>query len=422
MLEPVVASSAGDALEADRSEVGHPTLRSRLIVGLVIVAIYLPAVAAIGLRTDLGGHLIYAEKIGLTGRSYGPYYLYEQVTVVVRGMIPFSLIGRVFPAASTRQATWDIAGVIALLGFVALTVDLVHRRLRSAASRWPARQAAVASAVLAVVAMVAAPLTMFTWGNQQLLSGYINITTYDSATTGLLKPLALLFFWWIVDRIHDEGSRPATIAATVGLSVLVLHAKPSFTVAFLPVMVLYVLWMAARRSAFNRRLLIGGFILPSTAYLLLQASEFPQGGTVGLAPFRAIRTTLALYGQDAWMAAPLLVASVAFPIAVVVVHRRTWSTSVHLVLAWACFVVGVGLYYLVGVNDRVDYGELLASAQVPLFILYVESIRFAVASSSSATADGRGRGHWSLAVILALQVVCGAVLWYHETFNPGEWW
>ncbi|MFN7149291.1 MAG: hypothetical protein ACK4V6_07400 [Microthrixaceae bacterium] len=107
----------------------RPRLLDRIVLTVVVSAIYLPALASVGLRTDVGAHLRFAEYMSTTGRTPLAYYLYEQLVIGVRALIPFQALERLDADLGDRSTIWDLSGVVVLLVATVLLVQLVYSKL-----------------------------------------------------------------------------------------------------------------------------------------------------------------------------------------------------------------------------------------------------------------------------------------------------
>jgi len=413
--------------QRDRSSAG-PTDRARsvgaVVVGAVVALLNLPAVASVGLRTDVGAHLRFAAATSLTGKEWGPYSLFEQSTIIVRSLIPFDGLSRLFPALGHRATIWDVSGMIVMLGFAVILSQVVYRRFVPTVAPVVDRAAPAVAGGLTVAALVAAPVTVFTWSRHQLLDGYISITSYENPSVNVLRPIALILFWVLMDRLFGR-SRGTVVAMTAALSLLALHAKPSYTVCLLPALILLAAWERWRGRRLDWRLWGLGFVLPSLVGLGYQAVVSRGQGSIGFAPFDIIRGVLEARGMSPWVFVPLLMLSMLFPLTVAVMcwsdARRTasWTT------AWITFGIGILLFCTFTVTERRDYGDLIWGPQVALFIVFVESIVLVAPRVLAPGPDGRRRLTAGSAVVvaaLALHVASGAMLWYQEVVHPAAWW
>lgn len=406
------------------------------LLGVAVAALYVPAIWVTGLRTDLGGQLLHTQIVELTGKSFAPYYLLFQAIIIVRALIPFPALEVVIPAATSRQATWEISAVIVMVGSAVLAAEVIYFRLLALPGARRARGYGWMQSAAAVGLLLVAPVTIFTWSRHQLLAGYVTFTTFDGATTVFLKPFALLLFWYVVDRLDRPSVPGRDMWIGAGLSVLAWNAKPSFSVCFFPALLLFVAIRALRRRRVAWRFLLAGFFVPTLIVaVVLSAGAARQSGPVGppglaLAPLEVVRAALADRGLPLWSFAPLLVASCAFPLVVALVHRRRLGSAPSLLLAWLVFAAGAGQYYLFRITGKVDFGDLIGGAQIGLFVVFVESVRLAF-SEELRPDDGTERRGWArhpharrglLGAVFAVQVACGAFLLVRDVTQPAAWW
>jgi hypothetical protein len=398
----------------------RPRLLDRIVLAVVVSAIYLPALASVGLRTDVGAHLRFAEYLSVTGRTPLPYYLYEQLVIGVRAIVPFQALERLDPDLGDRAAIWDISGVVVLLVATVLLVQLVYSKLLASSDGATGRGVRVVCGVLATSVMVVAPITVLTWSDQNLLNGYVSITSYENPTVILARLLAIVLFWVVVEGFFERNpTRTVVIAAA--LSAAVLHAKPSFTVCFLPAMCLLAIWARWRGRSFDARLFWWGLVAPSTAVLLFQLFMAQGEGSFAIAPFKVINDLFESRGRSPWLFALFVVLSVLFPLLVTTLHWSRATASLTLVMAWLTFGVGLAIFCLFTVRGRVDYGDFIWGPQIASLILFVESMRLVLVDlvGPRRRVDLRTG---VIAVALVAHVVCGAVLWYHEVVDPAAWW
>lgn len=407
-----------------------------VVLGLAVVALYVPPVVSAGLRTDLGGHLLHAQQVELSGSSFAPYFLLYQAVVIVRALIPFSVLEAVVPAAGSRQATWEISAVVVMVGAMVVSAEAIYFRLLGTPGARSARAFGWTQAAAAAGLMVIAPITVLTWSNRQLVGGYVTVTSFDGATTMFLKPFALLLFFFVVDRMDLGSTRTRDIWVCAALSVLAWNAKASFAVCLAPALLVYIAVRLVRGRTVSWRFLIAGFFLPTVLIgATLTAGAAHAMGSEGrpglaLAPLRTVGDALAGRGQPLWFFAPLLLASCAFPIAVVAAYRRRVVTSPSLILSWLVFAAGAGQYYLFRITGKVDFGDLIGGAQIGLFLVYVESVRFAWSEERLAVpalgADRVGRPggtrRMALSALFVVQVACGVLLLVQDVVDPAAWW
>ena len=95
------------------------------------------------------------------------------------------------------------------------------------------RVQALAVVILVLLLAIAAPVTILTWHEGALYFGYLNMDSYASPTHALLKPLALVAFFYTCRAFSNRRSvrEGVVLGAAVILSGL---AKPSLLICLLP--------------------------------------------------------------------------------------------------------------------------------------------------------------------------------------------
>jgi len=403
-------------------------VRTRLLVVAVVSLIYFPIVWSVALRTDMEPHLFIAEQLAISGEGPSPYLLFAQLTTAVRAFLPVGELELVAPQVNARSFSWDLAGVLVVVGAVVVTADMVLRRLARSMEKSRRGHVLPLAGLATVGLMIVTPVTLLTLANQQLLTGYVGVNVYHNPTVTLSRPFALALFWLVTSRIYGR-SRPTAVLLTAVMSVLVLMAKPSFTTCFLPAVVLTILWGWRRLRSVDWRLIGLGFVLPSVLVLGTQALRSPTGESSGLAfsPFEVLQRMLEPKGMSPWFFIVLLGASTLFPITValsvpVALRHR------GLRLAWLTLFVALVYFCLLEVTVYTDPGDFLWGAQIALFIVFVESTAVALqALGPGGTHDAEverrlGLRRIATGTTFGLHVASGVVLAVVEIVAPARWW
>lgn len=404
---------------------GPRTLSWYLLPAIVGVAQVIASLRG-GLRGDLRVHLRFAEDLALTATSASPYPLFSELTIIVRALIPFDLITLFVPSIGERQTTWVVAGAVVLFVAAAATAVLVRARLAQPDLRATSsgrRQLALVT----IGVLFLGPVTVLTWSRHQLRGAYLTSTAFENATYLLLKPTALLAFVLLVENLPGGPSgRVSTriCAVTAAASVLVLTAKPSYTVCVLPAVMVVAL---IRRFASRRvdwRFLALGFVAPSIVVLLVQLAIVSSDslGSIELNPLATVQRLFDHISLGLGWLPVMLVLSMAFPLATALVHWRAASRSVSLQVAWIAMSIGLLLFLLLEVRGRPDYGELAGGPQIGIFLLNVESARILLQPKQlQAWRDRRVLSSvpW---VLFAIQAFCGGMFWLLEILQPLRWY
>jgi hypothetical protein len=218
-----------------------------------------------------------------------------------------------------------------------------------------------------------------------------------------------------VARPGRGGGRPWLWAALLAWAATL--AKPSFTVAFLPAL---GLWLALGRrlpKAIDTRAALSS-VLAGGATLAFQVwARGAQPSLLGVSPL----TVMGFYSARGQM--PLLfVLSTAFPLCLAIARWPAARRDGPLMLAWLVFGVGAAYGYLLAeAGIHMGDGNWLWSGQVALFVLLAESVLFFRARTGD---DGARPGRWrrACAVVFALQLACGLAWYAAEVVQPHEWW
>jgi hypothetical protein len=402
--------------------------RTRLLVGAVVSLIYFPVVWSVGLRTDMEAHLFTAEQIAISGQGTGPYGLFEQLAIAVRAFLPIGEFGLVAPELTERAFTWDLSGVLVVVGAAVVTADLVVRRLVNSMEQGGRTHVLASSGLATVGLMVVTPVTLLTIAQQNLYVGYVTVTMYHNPTVTLSRPFALALFWLVASRMYGR-STPRTVALTAAVSVLVLMAKPSFTTCFLPAVLLAIVWGWRRLRAVDWRLVGFGFVLPSVVLLAVQLVRSPTGDSAGLAlaPLVVLRRLVEQRASSPWFFLAFLLASTLFPLTVLVCVRGAARDRL-LRLAWLTLFVGLCYFLLLEITVYVDPGDFLWGAQVALFIVFIESTAIALrvlgpgAVGNPEVGGGLIARRVATTSTFALHVLCGALFAVVEFLEPARWW
>lgn len=380
-----------------------------ILVGVPVLAFWpvLTQTYGLGIYSDFLTHVRLAEDWRASGIINTPHFLYGLLTIAVREAIP---------GISFQTAALVVAQALHVVA--ACAAYAVLRRFRP-----PANVAAdVGLAVLAVALLFTAPITVFTVPWHNLYYGYIYpANVLHNPTILVLKPLALASFAAVAGLLDQPGYPlgrlvgRATLAAFV--TALATLAKPNYTIAMLPAVVLCLAWAPRRAGWWAGGLAALASFAPAVAILAWQfrlAFEPAATGGIRLAP-------LALLTDSLPMAAAKLLVSIAFPLAVLVALGREARRRTDLVLAWAGFAVGAFYYYgLLESGGRGAYGNFGWSPQIMLFILFIYSA--GVLISRVPWSD---EGAWYItpavaacAGLLLLHIFCGVL--YYMTYLGGE--
>jgi len=290
----------------------------------------------------------------------------------------------------------------------------------------------LASGLIAVSLMLVAPVFVLAPIDRHFYFGYIGINVFHNATVNTLKPLALLWFWAALEVFSPQKKTAILVIGSAILSILTAAAKPNFSLALLPALALLAFVNVLTKRPVHWRLLAFGYIIPTILilgwqYWFMYASntDVVREGAIVFAP-------LATFRYWSGMLLPKFFLSVLFPMAVTILYFRQVRSDTRFVLAWAAFLAGSALAYLLAEDGiRFTHMNFIWGAQVGLFILFVYSLYFFIeqvvnrvgqtgASIVKSVVDFK---IWLPAGIYLLHVFFGAI-WYLDhlhMFGPIIW-
>ena len=335
-----------------------------------------------------------------TGTGVPVHPLFHLLTIVVHALFPLG--------------SYLVAAVLVGTGAsVALALVLFQRILADSDGGETARQA-WAAAGWALALMLLGPITVFTWHRHQLYLGYIAPSVFHNPTLALLKPLAVAWFWSVTGS-RGGGARRSLTAGVLALAATL--AKPSFTVALLPAL---ALWLAfARRlpraidaGAGIASLCVGGAVLAFQAW-----ARGSQPSLLVVAPLEVMG-----FYSARWQMPFLLLLSIAFPLCVLAARWPAARRDGPLMCAWLVFVLAAAYgYVLVEAEPNSGDGNWLWSGQVALFVLLAQTLLFQ-RSRPGPDAPPHARARRLCLVVFGLQLACGLGWYAAEVVQPHEWW
>ncbi len=205
--------------------------------------------------------------------------------------------------------------------------------------------------------------------------GYLGLANYHNPTVHVLRPMALIMFFYALSALETPRHSGWHIAFCFLVFAAGTFLKPSYTVSLGPVLVLFVLYRQfVQRCPVDWKLLVIGMGLPSVLFLAPQfvityISGEPDGG-IALMPLVAASMMSEHLGIK-------FLLSIVFPLAVLALNFRAMLRDRAMLLAWATFAWGASQFYLlIELGSRYTHGNFLWSAQIALFILFAATIRF----------------------------------------------
>lgn len=330
-----------------------------LVLGLIVTAISAPVYAHRILTptdNDYGTHIQFA--IDLLQRKDVPAY------TLAHPMMQALIIGILWITRG-KVGLW-LGSVVVLVAAQVLTAWILYLWFGQLSGKWGGLQ----RAFWAVTLTLAAPIMALVFMDGQYYFGYIGLASYHNPTVHLLRPLALVSFFFAVRAL--DGARSPAWMAVVSAVVIVLSAliKPNYALVILPALALLTSLGWLRKQPVDWRLVWLGFVLPAALTLAVQGAVTYAGGrSIIFAP-------LVVESIYSGYLLPKFLLSIVFPLCLLWLDFSGVRASTEMRLAWAAFGAGIlQVYLLAESGDRLLHGNFRWSAQIGLFLLFAASAR-----------------------------------------------
>jgi len=197
---------------------------------------------------DFPSHIEWEKEFNDIGYIKRPNYLFEQLVVIIRALMPANILVRistlakqVYDLKSFEISTW----ILMVLSNFATTLILIGRFYKEFKKDQDKKPLLFAS-IFSFIIMFAGPIFFLTYPDRQYM-GYIGFNIYHNPNFILMKPFALLAFFSLSDNLYNKWQWKQSILMTIWV-VCVTLAKPSFTITIIPSIVIIVL-LIIRRNA-----------------------------------------------------------------------------------------------------------------------------------------------------------------------------
>jgi len=329
------------------------------ITGLACSPIYYHRIA-LPVDSDYGSHVVVAQQL-LDGEGLDPLHLSHpimQLLLAAMHLASGQLLG-LYASTMILQVLVQIATVLILYFWI------------GPADRkgWDWLRAAVAITLTFV-----SPLMLLAFEDGLFYNGYISLANYHNPTIHLLKPFALLSFFYALRALTGERSawKGVLLAAFLtGFSALI---KPSYIVSILPALALAVSIRCLQRRRVDWKLLTFGFYLPGILILVAQWLAAYVYGDPGEGMIFAPFLVVGAYSQNLLLKFLL---SILFPLLALLIARRNLWTDSGLLVGWTGFLAGAAQMYLLAEGGlRVYHGNFVWSGQIMLFLLFAVTVRW----------------------------------------------
>jgi hypothetical protein len=348
-----------------------------------------------GTVNDFGGHIVFTYSM-LNRAPLTPEVLgHPLLQVVLSGMVWISR-WHIDPFAA--MIILQVACQVAL----ALILYFWFGKLNRKGGDW-------LRALLAASLTIVAPVLALIFVDNEFYYGYINLANYHNPTIQLLRPLALISFYFAF-RIFDKARNPGWM---VGISavfvVLSALAKPNYVLCILPAIVLLAIIWRIRKQDFDWRLLLFGFVIPGTIILIVQWALVY--GIAGNSETHIVLNPFVEGNFSNYLPWKFLL-SILFPlVATGLFFKRIWRDP-YVQLGWIGFAAGAGMFYLFSEGGKhMLAGNFRWGAQIMLFLLFAAIVRFCLRLfSEEKTVLWKRLVVWG---VFLLHVASGVVYYIH---------
>ena len=334
----------------------HVSTRFTTIVALVVLLALVTAwsvpIATRMIGTgDYPDHLRTGAAVAARPHLPAPHFLYFASVAAVLKLAP--------------GLPLRLAGIATTTFFVLATAIAIFFYLRRTGHH--TSDAAIVWLTLAL--LMVGPVLLPAVTPDVFLIGFFVPNPYHNATIITARPFAVALLGCAAAAVAWGGfrARPWAAAALVGLSAA---AKPNYLLCLVPAVAI----VAAVRAGLRHPVrwgMVASIVVPAGVLVLLMREAYgARGMEVIVAPFAALRYHTAI---DSTLALKF-VASVAFPLTVLLLWPRLIAAHGELVLAWLAMIIAVlQAYLLAEAGPRIDHVNLAAGASLAVFVLMVAS-------------------------------------------------
>lgn len=355
--------------------------------------------------------ILYSQIYTSTISDFGPHLAWAERIYSAPATLPPSLIahgGWEWLVLLTRQvinSRWNLAGLLATLVSVFAAVGILFFILRKYCKPWLA-------GALSISLMVIAPLLVFLpFDHLWYIGGYVWANTYHNPTSLLLKPFAILQFWFTYQALEGRKISWSLVLLMALGSLAAAFAKPSYIICLLPALMILGFLRWIRKNPLNTGALAFGIVLPSVAILLWQYSmsfSSSADSQIIFSPF----SVMSLYSGNLL---PKFLLSIVFPVIVTAVYWKDAVIDARMRLGWLSFAIGAAFTYLLAeTGSQFKYGNFGWSAEITLFLLFAACV-FLIAEKKLPPENSYRR--WVILISGFLHVYFGFFYYSFVLFN-----
>lgn len=388
----------------------------KFLLAVLILVIFGPITVVYLLHGDFFGYYALADTFFKTGTTSQPHFIYIILLNAVRSLIPFNVFSFISPEFGTYlfDHAYPIAAFIVVMAAYLFLGYVLYNRLKKAeipGAPW-----------ITLVLMLVAPINLFTLPQHDLYLGYIGITVYHNPPMILLRPIALLLFWGLINGLVVQELKFKEYLGIFFLAALSVLIKPSYAIVLLPASAAFVIILALKKTKPNLKLYFLSFVLPTVLVLLYQFFYHygEPGNGIAFDPLRA----MLLYTPSALLLGFMFLMSIAFPLLTLIFNFKDELKQNSLVFAWLTFIVAALCMYLLTETGALAGDQNFEwSGEIALFVLFVETTIFVLKTYPLVFTKIQFMiKKLALYIVLALHLL-GGVAWYlGELLQRKLWW
>lgn len=300
------------------------------------------------------------------------------------------------------QHSWSYSAWVVTFGSVALTSGILFWMLRQKVNGLLAGSLSVGLLLVAPILLVDPFANLW-----YMVNGYIGTNVYHNPTILLLKPLAILQFYFSVDALNGRKTNWKGYLIPALCSAMAVYTKPNFALCLLPVICVFGIAKLIRKQPVDWKRLLYGIVLPSTIILVWQfliTYGQDSDSSIVFAPFVVMQH----YSSNLLIK---LILSLVFPIGVTLVFWKEATKDNRILMGW--FLCAMGLiytYFFAEEGARILSGNFIWSGEISLFILFVSCILFL---SDNKFSERSTTSRWVILVTGSLHLFSGMIYYFY---------
>lgn len=379
----------------------------------------LPILALVAITAAISALVYYQRIMNPTTDDYDAHIIFTlrllkrdlPPTFVLAHPLLELIIGFIYWAGRGLIGLFETAALVQVLAQTATSLVL-YLLIGKIAHKW----GEVLRVFLAVSLTLVAPIMLLAFIDGKFYFGYIGMASYHNPTVHLLRPFALLSFYFTLRAFCVPKNPPWMVLLASVVMFAGMLAKPNYAIALIPAIGVMALWFLWKKRPLDWWMIILGQAVPFILCLAAQAvliyiSRDADAAGVIIAPF-----VVESY-WSAYLPVKFLL-SILFPLVVLAYNRQSIQKSDEMIMAWLAFFFSVvQLYLLAEDGGRIVDGNFRWGAQVTLLVLFATSVRSVIQDELKVELPWRARLTRRWPVYAAyLMHVAGGIAYYIYAF------